>query len=169
MSTLKIAETRNMIVFLAKPTGNEKKAIIFEASIWKDLRFGDEGEIDCFSNEVIFEQLTLIGVGKDFSEHVADEAVNEEMDESLERATTTATSLDAEQDMGNISKTQSKATPNEPSSLRTSSGGGPRRQDTMGDTIAQTRDEGIFGVNYQDDTSMCDANKDLQGEEVVVE
>ncbi|GKA88108.1 hypothetical protein Tco_0809872, partial [Tanacetum coccineum] len=57
--------------------------------------------------------------------NVADEAVNEEMDDSLERAVTTATSLDAEQDRGNISKTQSKATPNEPSSLRTSSGGGP--------------------------------------------
>ncbi|GKC52355.1 putative ribonuclease H-like domain-containing protein, partial [Tanacetum coccineum] len=54
---------------------------------------------------------------------IVDEAVNEEMDDSLERAVTTATSLDAEQDRGNISKTQSKATPNEPSSLRTSSGG----------------------------------------------
>nr|GEU40248.1 hypothetical protein [Tanacetum cinerariifolium] len=34
------------------------------------------------------------------TEHVADEAVNEEMDDSLERAATTATSLDAEQDRG---------------------------------------------------------------------
>ncbi|GKA23568.1 reverse transcriptase domain-containing protein [Tanacetum coccineum] len=42
-------------------------------------------------------------------------------------------------DSGNINKTQSKATPNEPSSPGTSSGGGPRRQETMGDTIAQTR------------------------------
>nr|GFA99026.1 putative ribonuclease H-like domain-containing protein [Tanacetum cinerariifolium] len=107
-----------LLLVMVNAVEDEKKAIIFEASIWKDLRFGDEGEIDCFSNEVIFEQLTLIGVGKDFSgnitplfptmmvqaqkkiEHVADEAVNEEMDESLERATTTATSLDAEQDMG---------------------------------------------------------------------
>ncbi|GJV82663.1 hypothetical protein Tco_1522561 [Tanacetum coccineum] len=38
------------------------------------------------------------------------------------RAATTATSLDAEQDRGNINKTQSKATLNEPSSLGTSSG-----------------------------------------------
>nr|GEV47716.1 hypothetical protein [Tanacetum cinerariifolium] len=44
---------------------------------------------------------------------VADEAVNEEMNDSLERAATTATSLDAKQDRGNIFKTQSKATPNE--------------------------------------------------------
>ncbi|GJV82418.1 hypothetical protein Tco_1522316 [Tanacetum coccineum] len=47
----------------------------------------------------------------------ADEVVNEEMDDSLQRAAITATGLDAEQDRGNINKTQSKATPNEPSSL----------------------------------------------------
>ncbi|GJS07471.1 hypothetical protein Tco_0364267 [Tanacetum coccineum] len=51
--------------------------------------------------------------------NVADEAVYEEMDDSLERAATTATSLDAD------------------------SGSGPRRQDTMGDTIAQTRSENV--------------------------
>nr|GEY29070.1 hypothetical protein [Tanacetum cinerariifolium] len=333
-----------------------KKVIISEASIRRDLRFEDEGEIDYFSNEVIFEQHTLMSstmasaiiclvrnqkfnfskyilecmvkhldsgntflmyprfvqvflnnqlermnndtrtyvipshtkkvfgnmmrVGKDFSskitplfpimmvqaqeeickgfadltdpyhtptiiqpstsqplrkhksrktkrkdtelpqtsmptKHVVDEAVNEEMDGSLERATTTATSLDAY------------------------SSGGPRRQDTMGDTIGQTRsenvskfsndilltgvntpqskedslkltklmelcttynkefltwklqrplklmirslkrrvkrldkkrrDEDIFGVNDQDDTSIFNADKDLQGEQVVVE
>ncbi|GKB95526.1 hypothetical protein Tco_0981663 [Tanacetum coccineum] len=70
--------------------------------------------------------------------NVADKAVYKEMDDSLERAATTATSLDAEQDSGNINKTQSKATLNEPSSIGTSSGSGPRRQETMGDIIAQT-------------------------------
>ncbi|GJZ64968.1 hypothetical protein Tco_0621664 [Tanacetum coccineum] len=54
-------------------------------------------------------------------EHVADEAVNKEMDGSLERVATTATSLDAEQDRG----------------------GGPRCQETMGDTIVQTRFENV--------------------------
>ncbi|GKG42746.1 hypothetical protein Tco_0477044, partial [Tanacetum coccineum] len=52
---------------------------------------------------------------------VADEAVNEEMDDSLERVVTTASSLEAEQD----------------------SGGGPRHQETIGDTIAQTRSENV--------------------------
>ncbi|GJY89418.1 hypothetical protein Tco_0504614 [Tanacetum coccineum] len=75
--------------------------------------------------------------------NVADEAVNEEMDDSLERAATTATGLDAEHDRGNIDKTQSKATLNESSSSGTSSGSGPRRQETMGDTIAQTRFENV--------------------------
>nr|GFB37246.1 hypothetical protein [Tanacetum cinerariifolium] len=78
------------------------------------------------------------------TEHVTDKAVNEEMDDILERATNTATSLDAEQHRGNISKTQSKATPNKPSSPGTSLGGGPRRQYTMGDTIAHTRSENVF-------------------------
>ncbi|GKA23494.1 hypothetical protein Tco_0709527 [Tanacetum coccineum] len=75
--------------------------------------------------------------------NVIDEAVYEEMDDSLERAATTATSLDVEQDRGNINNTQSKATLNEPSSLGTSSGSGHRRQETIGDTIAQTGFENV--------------------------
>ncbi|GJY56487.1 hypothetical protein Tco_0455602 [Tanacetum coccineum] len=49
-------------------------------------------------------------------ENVADEAVHKELGDSLVRAATTASSLEAEQD----------------------SGGGPRCQETMGDTIART-------------------------------
>ncbi|GJQ95235.1 hypothetical protein Tco_0006374 [Tanacetum coccineum] len=75
--------------------------------------------------------------------NVADEAVNEEMDDSLVRAATTASSLEVEHDSGNIDKTQSKETPNEPSYPGTSSGGGPRRQETIRDTIAQTRSENV--------------------------
>ncbi|GKB44513.1 hypothetical protein Tco_0889455, partial [Tanacetum coccineum] len=72
-----------------------------------------------------------------------DEAVYEEMGDNLERAATTTTSLDAEQDRGNINKIQSKATLNEPSSLGTSSSSGPRNQETMEDTIAQTGFENV--------------------------
>ncbi|GJR64282.1 hypothetical protein Tco_0010347, partial [Tanacetum coccineum] len=50
------------------------------------------------------------------------ETVNEEMDDNLERAATTTTGLEAEKDSGNIDKTQSKPTLNEPSSSGTSSG-----------------------------------------------
>nr|GEV70913.1 hypothetical protein [Tanacetum cinerariifolium] len=59
-------------------------------------------------------------------EHVADEAVYKKLDDRLVRASTTASSLEADQDSGNIDKTQSKATPNEASSLGTTLGGGPR-------------------------------------------
>nr|GEV71337.1 hypothetical protein [Tanacetum cinerariifolium] len=244
---------------------NGKKVVIFKASIRRDLQFEDEGGVDSLPNEVIFEQLTLMGAKttawNEFSsimasaviclatnqkfnfskyifdsmkpkktkrndtqvpqlsvptESVIDEAVNEEMSDSLERATTTATSLDAEQVRGNINKTQSKTTLNEPSSIGTSSGSGPRRQDTMGDTIAQTslqnrvlaleatktsqaqkidsltrrvkklkmKQRSItyklkrlykVGLSARVESSeeegleMFDANKDLQGEEVVVE
>ncbi|GKB71743.1 hypothetical protein Tco_0933155 [Tanacetum coccineum] len=53
------------------------------------------------------------------TDNVADEAVNEEMDDSLVRAATNATSLDAD------------------------SGGGPMRQETIRDTIVQTRSENV--------------------------
>nr|GEX87074.1 ubiquitin carboxyl-terminal hydrolase 13-like [Tanacetum cinerariifolium] len=77
------------------------------------------------------------------TEHVVDEVVYKELDGILVRAATTASSLEAEQDSGNIDKTQSKATPNEASSLGTTSGGGPRCQESMGDTIAQTRFDNV--------------------------
>ncbi|GJY04188.1 hypothetical protein Tco_0370128 [Tanacetum coccineum] len=55
------------------------------------------------------------------TKHVVDEAVYKELDDSLVRAATTASSLEVEQN----------------------SGGGPKRQKTMGDTIAQTRFENV--------------------------
>ncbi|GKE92209.1 hypothetical protein Tco_1573304, partial [Tanacetum coccineum] len=72
-------------------------------------------------------------------EPVADKAVLKERGDSLERAATTASSLEAEQVSGNILKTQSKETLNEPNPQGISSGSGPRRQDTTRDTIAQTK------------------------------
>nr|GEW29324.1 hypothetical protein [Tanacetum cinerariifolium] len=78
------------------------------------------------------------------TDNVADEAAHKELGDRLVRAATTASSLEAEQDSGNITKTQSKATPNESSSQGTNSGGGPRCYETMGDTTAQTRFESVF-------------------------
>ncbi|GKB64792.1 hypothetical protein Tco_0920978 [Tanacetum coccineum] len=46
---------------------------------------------------------------------VTDEAVHKELGNRLVRAATTTSSLEAEQDSGNITKTRSKATPNEAS------------------------------------------------------
>ncbi|GKB85370.1 hypothetical protein Tco_0957642 [Tanacetum coccineum] len=68
--------------------------------------------------------------------------------DSLERVATTASSLEAEQVSGNITKTRSKATLNEPTPQRTGSGSGPKRQDTMGDTITQTRFENVSKTSY---------------------
>ncbi|GKF11985.1 hypothetical protein Tco_0049911, partial [Tanacetum coccineum] len=76
-------------------------------------------------------------------ENVADEVVHKERGDSLVRAATNASSLEAEQDNGNIDKTKSKATLNEPSFSGTSSGSGPSRQETIGDAIAQTGFENV--------------------------
>nr|GEV57490.1 hypothetical protein [Tanacetum cinerariifolium] len=127
-ATTKVKNINGEAQIHAKVDG--KKVGIFEASIRRDLQFGDEGGVDCLRNEENQEKGHLSTV---------DEAVNEEMDNSLVRATTTDSSLEVEQDCGNIDKTQTKVTSNEPSSQETSLGDGPRCQDTMGDTSAHTR------------------------------
>ncbi|GJW89390.1 hypothetical protein Tco_0164730 [Tanacetum coccineum] len=104
----------------------------------------------------------MVPQSSDPIENVADEAVHKELGDSLVRAATTASSLEAEQDSGNINKTQSKATPNESSSLGTTSGGGPRCQETMGDTIAQTRFENVS--KHSNDSLLARGNT-LQSDE----
>nr|GEW30336.1 reverse transcriptase domain-containing protein [Tanacetum cinerariifolium] len=74
---------------------------------------------------------------------VTDEAVYEEMYDSVERAATIATGLDAKHDRGIISKTKFTVTLNEPSSIGTSLGSRPRRQVTIGDAGTQTRSERV--------------------------
>ncbi|GJZ00517.1 hypothetical protein Tco_0517946 [Tanacetum coccineum] len=58
---------------------------------------------------------------------IADETVIKEWEDRMERAATTASSLEAEQDNGNINRTQSMATLNESFPQGTGSGSGPRR------------------------------------------
>nr|GFD18919.1 hypothetical protein [Tanacetum cinerariifolium] len=94
--------------------------------------------------------------------NVADEAIHKELVDSLVRASTTASSLEAEQDSGNINKTQSKTTPNEPSSHGTDSDGGPRCQEVMGDTTAQTRFESVS--KHSNESLLAKGNK-LQSDE----
>ncbi|GJU79411.1 hypothetical protein Tco_1281776 [Tanacetum coccineum] len=73
---------------------------------------------------------------------VADETVIKEWEDRMERAATTASSLEAEQDSGNINRTQSMATLNESFPQGTDSGSGPRCQDTiLGGAEAQIRFE----------------------------
>ncbi|GJS32033.1 hypothetical protein Tco_0530415 [Tanacetum coccineum] len=75
--------------------------------------------------------------------NVADEAVYEEWDDRVERATTTAASLDAAHASGNITKTQSTAIPNVPFPQGIGAGGSPRCQEATGGSIAQTRSERV--------------------------
>ncbi|GKD10682.1 hypothetical protein Tco_1190367 [Tanacetum coccineum] len=47
-----------------------KKIVITESSIRRDLQLAYEEGIDCFPNTTIFENLTLMGIGKGFSGNV---------------------------------------------------------------------------------------------------
>nr|GEY73824.1 hypothetical protein [Tanacetum cinerariifolium] len=78
-----------------------------------------------------------------------DEAITKEMHYGLGWATTTASSSKAEQGSGNISKTQTKATPSGPSSSRTSSEGGPWCHVTMVDIPVQARPKGLSNLPNQ--------------------
>nr|GEW93766.1 ribonuclease H-like domain, reverse transcriptase, RNA-dependent DNA polymerase [Tanacetum cinerariifolium] len=81
---------------------------------------------------------------------VADETVHEERRDRVERAATTASSLEAEQDNGNILKTQSMETLNEPIPQGTGSGSGLRCQDTiLKDRPAQTRFERLSKQSHE--------------------
>nr|GEU32450.1 hypothetical protein [Tanacetum cinerariifolium] len=57
-ATAKVKNINGEAQIHAKVDG--KKVIISEASIRRDLKFGDEGGVDYFSIKVIFEQLTLM-------------------------------------------------------------------------------------------------------------
>ncbi|GKD94837.1 hypothetical protein Tco_1374674 [Tanacetum coccineum] len=59
------------------------------------------------------------------------ETVIKEWKDRMERVATTASSLEAEQDSGNINRTQSMATLNESFPQGTDLGSGPRCQDTI--------------------------------------
>nr|GEY46995.1 hypothetical protein [Tanacetum cinerariifolium] len=141
------AKTVNGEVYL-QALVDGKNVIITESTVRRDFQLEDAEGVDCLPNAAIFEQLTLTGKTKRKetelphtsgpTTNIADKAANEEMDDCLERAVTTASSLEAKRDSGNINKIQYKVTLNEPSSIGTSLGNGPRCQETMRETIALT-------------------------------
>nr|GEV04142.1 putative ribonuclease H-like domain-containing protein [Tanacetum cinerariifolium] len=91
------------------------------------------------------------------TKNVTDEAVHKERGDRLVMVAITASSLEAEQDSGNIDKTQSKTTPNEASSPRTTSGGGLRSQEAkkpwgiqlfkLGEEVFVDKDDDVKEVN----------------------
>ncbi|GJV28276.1 retrovirus-related pol polyprotein from transposon TNT 1-94 [Tanacetum coccineum] len=139
LTTAKVKTVKGEVQLQALVDG--KKIITTESIVKRGLQLEDAEGVDCLPNATIFKQLTLMGYEQPSgsTDNVADEAVYKELDDSLVRAATTASSLEAEQASGNINKTRSKATLNEPNPQGIGSDSGPRCQETMGDTIAQTR------------------------------
>nr|GEV28436.1 hypothetical protein [Tanacetum cinerariifolium] len=229
MSISKFDEVHNMVVFLSKPTESEefeqiidflnaysiKYAVTVNPIIYTScshLQFVDKGGVDCLPNEVIFEQLTLIGlegmlthhriyvlpshtkkifrnmkrVGKGFSGKdtplfptmmvQAQEEIGEGsthptdphltptiIQPSISQPQKKKKSRKPRRQDTKIAKTQSKATSNESSSQRTDSGDGPMRQDTMGDTIAQTRSKNVSKIS--NDPLLAGVNTPQSGED----
>ncbi|GJY14468.1 hypothetical protein Tco_0384890, partial [Tanacetum coccineum] len=114
-----------------------------------------------------------------------DEVVYKELDDSLERVASTATSLDAEQDRGNINKTQSKTREERRSrthrlkrlykdglSIRVESskdeGLGEEDASKQGRIADIDANKDIYLVNVHTDKDMFGVN-DLDGDEVIVE
>nr|GEW76256.1 ribonuclease H-like domain-containing protein [Tanacetum cinerariifolium] len=100
----------------------ETHKTITKASVRRHLKLADVDGISTLPTTNIFEQLALMG------------------------ATTTASSLEVEQGSGNISKTQTKATPSRPSSPITSSKGGLECHVTIGDSPVQARPERLSNL-----------------------
>ncbi|GJT76892.1 hypothetical protein Tco_1043617 [Tanacetum coccineum] len=121
-----------------------KTIVISKSSVRRDLQFDEVGEGSGQPTDPQHTSTTATpSQPSEPTTLVANEAVHEERGDSVERAATTTTSLDAEQDSGNINRTQSTAMPNDPLPKGISSGGRPRRQETMGDRPAQTRFESL--------------------------
>ncbi|GJS67435.1 hypothetical protein Tco_0681999 [Tanacetum coccineum] len=135
MTTLKFADTHNMVAFLSKPKESD----------------GFEQRVDFLNTHPVKYALTVnliifTSCIEQFWSTIKTKTVNGEVQlQALVdgKKIIVTEAFRAEQDNGNILKTRSKATPNEPSSPGTSSGGGPKRQETIGDTLvfAKTRSE----------------------------
>ncbi|GJR05781.1 ribonuclease H-like domain-containing protein [Tanacetum coccineum] len=127
-----------------------KKIIVTEASVRRDLQLNDEEGMDCLQNANIFEELTRMGSRRMGVKRSANPIDPHHTPTIIQPSTSQPQKKqkpmkpkrkDTEMRRrfrGNIDKTQSKATLNEPSSLGTSLGSGRKRQETMGDTIAQS-------------------------------
>nr|GEZ39693.1 hypothetical protein [Tanacetum cinerariifolium] len=148
------------------------KVIITESSVRRDLQLAEEDDkqLDGLPThkkkyDVSFYSKKVFANMKRISK---DEAIRKEGGDSLVRATTTASSLEAEQDSGNIAKTQTQATSNEPSSQGTS---------LALDKEDISKQERIDEIDADEDTAMVSTHDDeLQdegieviGEEEVVE
>nr|GEU59977.1 hypothetical protein [Tanacetum cinerariifolium] len=141
-----------------------KEIVIIESSVRRDLQLADEEAIDYFPNSIIFKQLTLMRKPKrmdtqvlqpsGLTESVADKVVHKELGDSLVRAATTASSLEAEV---------------ESSDNKESLGKDASKQEKRIDVIDS--DEDITLVSVQDDTDnkMFDLDDLDNGKGIMIE
>nr|GEZ55173.1 retrovirus-related Pol polyprotein from transposon TNT 1-94 [Tanacetum cinerariifolium] len=140
-----------------------KTVVISKSSVRSDLHFNDEDSIACLLNDEIFENLALMGYARVSTKLTFQKAFFAHQWKVV-RAATTAASLEAEQESGNINKSQLTTTINEPSPQGTSSGSRPRRHVTiLGDTDDQTRFETASKQSH--DLPLLEVNTSGSGED----
>ncbi|GJU48543.1 hypothetical protein Tco_1218098 [Tanacetum coccineum] len=158
MANLEFCDKHNMVAYLKKPTRSEG----FQ-EITATVRTVDNREQEITAT-VDGKEFTITEASGEGSGHPSKpqpppstaQPINEEpilnvvssshqktQTPRVERATTTAASLDAEQASGNINRTQSTAIPNVPLPQGIGASGSPRYQEAMGGSIAQTRSERV--------------------------
>ncbi|GJR63017.1 hypothetical protein Tco_1505179 [Tanacetum coccineum] len=106
MANMDFCDKHNMVAFLQKPTGSEEFHQIVDFLAGSHIR----------KTKIKTRRMGIRIPQSDVPTSVADEAIIKEMHDGLVRATTTDSSLEAEQGSGNIAKTQTKATSSGPSS-----------------------------------------------------
>nr|GEW10705.1 hypothetical protein [Tanacetum cinerariifolium] len=113
-----------------------KKFTVTEASVRRHLQLADADGISVLPNTEIFDQLSLMGyvISDDKLTFQKDDAIYEEWDDRVERATTTAASLDVAQ----------------------ASGDSPRCQESIGGSITHTRSERV--PTQSDDSPLLRVN-----------
>nr|GEU62999.1 hypothetical protein [Tanacetum cinerariifolium] len=204
MTTLKFTDTHNVVAFLSKLTKSDgfeqivdflnahpiRYALIINPIIYISCieQFWSTAMAKTINGEVQIharvdgKEIVIIesSVRRDLQlTDKEDEVIHKELGDRLMRAATTVFSIELEQDSGNITKTQSKETPNESSSQGTKSGGGPRikssdNEENLGED-ASKHERRIDAINVDDeitlvndaDNEMFDVD-DLVGEEVFV-
>nr|GEY36807.1 hypothetical protein [Tanacetum cinerariifolium] len=158
MKTLKFDDTHNIVAFLEKPTKSEGFEQIVNFLSAHILRYALTVNPTIYDSSI--EQFWSTAKTKTINREAQIHA--QELDDSLVRAATTASSLKAKQDGGNIERTQSKVKPIKSSSQGTDSGGGPMCQEAMGDTIAQTR---FKNVSKQSNDSLVARDEQILGQD----
>ncbi|GKB47392.1 hypothetical protein Tco_0898145 [Tanacetum coccineum] len=152
MAALTFADSHNMVAYLEKSEANADFAEIVDFLNASPINYALTVSPTIYVSYI--EQFWSTAKTKTVNNEtqirakVDDEVVHEERGDTVERVATTAASLDAEQDSGNINRTQSTAIHNVPFPQGIGSGGSPRCQEAMGDTIAQTRSERVSTPSY---------------------
>nr|GEV35744.1 hypothetical protein [Tanacetum cinerariifolium] len=164
MENLEFCDKHNMVAFLKKPQGSEdfhqimdflnashiRYALTENPTIYVSLinQFWRTASVRALDNGEIELNATVDGQDKTITEASVRRHLKLEDTNGISTLPTTKffeqlALMGTEQGSGNISNTQTKATPSGLSSLRASSEGGPECHFTMGDSPIQTRPERI--------------------------